>query len=173
MLALINTELIPTYEIKWMTEKLWTFFHNKKKLYFYTFMNNYRLVSLRKLKDFYGHIDSFCSGLPNIVFFYSTLTSLSLLFCLFLYICYVVELEFSVQNGVRATEATPSGCYPKSIGFSPLGLLYSLSKLKLGTNHWWSALVEVGILIIKRNKQTNRCNENRKTPWHRAHRWSL
>ncbi len=79
-----------------------------------------------KMKDFYCHIDSFCGGLPNIAFFYSTLTSLSLLFCLFLYICNVFELEFSVQNGGHATEVPPSGCYPKSIRVSPLSLLYSL-----------------------------------------------
>ncbi len=70
--------------------------------------------------------DSFWRGLPNIAFFYSTLTSLSLLFCLFLYICNVIQLEFSPQNGGRATEVPPSGCYPKSIRVSPLGLLYSL-----------------------------------------------
>ncbi len=90
VLALINTELIPTYEIKLMTEKLWTFFHNKKTQYFYTFMNNYWLVSLRKLKDFYGHIDSFCSGLPNIVFF----ILLWLLFrCYSVYFCISVTLS--------------------------------------------------------------------------------
>uniref|UniRef100_A0A9J8C4P7 MIF4G domain containing a n=1 Tax=Cyprinus carpio carpio TaxID=630221 RepID=A0A9J8C4P7_CYPCA len=36
------------------------------------------------------------------------------------------ELESSPQNGGRAPEAPPSGCYPKSIRVSPLGLLYSL-----------------------------------------------
>ncbi len=58
-------------------------------------------------QDFYCHTDSFCSGLPNIVFFYSNWTPLLLLFCLFLYICTVIQLEFSHQNGGRATEAPP------------------------------------------------------------------
>ncbi len=43
-----------------------------------------------------------------------------------MFICNAVELEFSVQNGGRATKAPPSGCYPKRIRVSPLGLLYSL-----------------------------------------------
>ncbi len=71
-------------------------------------MNNDLSVSFEKtmkIKDFYCHVYSFCGGLPNIAFFYSTLTSLSLLFCLFLYVCNVVELEFSVQNGGRAIDA--------------------------------------------------------------------
>ncbi len=58
-----------------------------------------------QMKDVYCHVDSFRGGLPNMCVLYSTLTSLSLLFCLFLYICNFVELEFSVQNGGRATEA--------------------------------------------------------------------
>ncbi len=76
-----------------------------------------------QMKDVYCHVDSFRGGLSNMCVLYSTLTSLSLLFCLLLYICNFVELEFSAQNGGRAS----TGCYPpKSIRISPLGLLYSL-----------------------------------------------
>ncbi len=91
-------------------------------------MNNYcqGLWENYESQDFYCNTDSFCCGLPNIAFFYSTLTSFSLLFCLFLYICNVVQLKCSPQNGARTTEAPPSGCYPTIIRVSPLGLLYSL-----------------------------------------------
>ncbi len=82
-----------------------------------------------KMKVFYCHIDSLWWIAQHCIFD-STLTSLSLLFGLFLYICNAVELEFSVQNGGRATEVPPSGCYPKSISVSSLGLLYSLDILR-------------------------------------------
>ncbi len=76
--------------------------------------------------------------LPNVVVFF-TLTSPSLLFCLFLYICNVIQLEFSPQNGDIATEAPPSGCYQKSIRVSPLGLLYSLAPLKVECAYCYNA----------------------------------
>ncbi|XP_016304494.1 alpha-crystallin B chain-like [Sinocyclocheilus anshuiensis] len=46
-------------------------------------------------------------------------------------------LEFSPQNGSHATEASPSGCYPKSIRVSPLGLSsLELFIIKLDVKHY-------------------------------------
>ncbi len=74
-------------------------------------------------QDFYCRTDSFCSGLPNIVLFYSNWTPLLLLFCLFLYICTVIQLEFSHQNGGRATEAPPKRHPKRRRAIQPFWLL--------------------------------------------------
>ncbi len=78
---------------------------------------------------FYCHTDSFCSGLPYIAFFYSTLTCLSMLFCLFLCMLSVLlsSWNFHPKMAAALPKAPPSGCYLKRIRVSPLGLLYSLA----------------------------------------------
>ncbi len=91
------------------------------------------------MKDVYCHVDSFRGGLPNMCVLYSTLTSLSLLFCLFLYICNFVELEFSVQNGGGATEALLLAVTQKASEFRLL-VFYTL---------WLDQVREVCLLRLK------------------------
>ncbi len=74
-------------------------------------------------QDFYRHTDVIpCSGF--FLLFHFDLSFRCYLSISVYLICTVVRLEFSPQNGGRATEASPSGCYPKSTRVSSLGLLY-------------------------------------------------
>ncbi len=86
-------------------------------IFFFTFVNNNLSMSLRKRwkwNIFTVTMIVFVVDCPTLRF-YST--CLSLLFRVFLYICNVVELECSVQNGGRA-EAPPSAVPKESQSFA-------------------------------------------------------